>query len=123
MRAASPRLRWSAWSWWWAAWSSPLARASLVPRLVRPLLVVGEPLPLFGWHYHLARTTVRFSNNPVLHSLFGDSSLIVSYLRLIGYDMRDTTQTGSNFKDDPAASHPLAVPVRAERSSATGSAW
>ena len=33
----------------------------------------------------------------LLTHLFGDSSYIVTYLRLLGYDLSRVEQTGSNF--------------------------
>ena len=69
----------------------------VVPRVLHRFLVPGVPHPLYGLQYSLARGVARFSNNPLFHAMFGDSAMIVHYLRLIGYQMRNTTQTGSNF--------------------------
>ena len=54
--------------------------------------------PLYGIRYWLYRASRGLTNSAVLHRLFGDSSAIVHYLRLIGYRIgRPLVQSGSNF--------------------------
>ncbi len=69
----------------------------VVPRVLRRAMRDNEVHPLFGAQYHLARGVQRFSNNLILNTIFGDSSMIVRWLSLVGYDLRRSTQTGSNF--------------------------
>ena len=47
--------------------------------------------------YWIHRTIARLTNRNFLNALFGDSSYIVDYLRLVGYDLDRVEQTGSNF--------------------------
>ncbi len=68
-----------------------------VPRLLNRFVIPGDAHPLYGTQYHLARGIHRFSNNVVLNTIFGDSAMILRYLRLVGYDLSKSTQTGSNF--------------------------
>jgi len=74
-----------------------LIAAGTVPRLLTPLLKPGKTYPLFGIHYTIQRTLSSWSNFPPFHLLFGDSVLITSYLRLLGYRLGRVVQTGSNF--------------------------
>jgi non-ribosomal peptide synthetase-like protein len=53
--------------------------------------------PLYGVHYAIQRVISRTSNNPALTALFGDSSAIVHYLRVVGWRLGVVEQTGSNF--------------------------
>ena len=84
-----------------------IARVMIVPRLIRPFLVVDTVHPLYGAQYHLARLITAFSNSKTLNTLFGDSSMILHYLRFLGYDMSEATQTGSNFGVDQKHSSPF----------------
>ncbi len=71
-----------------------------VPRFLNLFVIPEKPHPLYGVQYELARSITRLSNNRLLNTLFGDSSMIVYWLSLIGYDLRKSTQTGSNFGVD-----------------------
>jgi len=71
--------------------------ASTVPRLLTCALKPGKVYPLYGVHYTLQRIISRTSNINALTALFGDSSAIVHYLRLLGYRLGIVDQTGSNF--------------------------
>ncbi len=54
--------------------------------------------PLYGFHYGgVHRAVMLLTNRPFLTRLFGDSSAVVPYLRLLGYDLSRVQQTGSNF--------------------------
>lgn len=74
-----------------------IAAVVTVPRLLTKLLEPGRVYPLYGFHYTVARTISGISNVPFLTALFGDSALIVHYLRAIGYRLGQIVQTGSNF--------------------------
>jgi non-ribosomal peptide synthetase-like protein len=53
--------------------------------------------PLFGVAHSIQRLVAVTSNITPLTALFGDSSAIVGYLRLLGYRFGVIEQTGSNF--------------------------
>jgi non-ribosomal peptide synthetase-like protein len=75
-----------------------LAFVLTVPRLVAWGLSEGVTYPLYGMRYFQQRMIGRFTNAGVFLNLFGDSSLIIHYLRLLGYDVSPPiVQTGSNF--------------------------
>lgn len=76
--------------------------------ILQALLETGKTYPLYGVRYYLAQTLVWLSNSSGFHILFGDSSYIVGYLRLLGIRQPEVRQTGSNFgtslfQDCPAA--------------------
>ncbi len=73
---------------------------TVVPRLLNIFVVPNKPHPLFGFQYRLARSIQAYSNNILLNTVFGDSSMILGYLRVVGYDLSRSTQTGSNFGVD-----------------------
>ncbi|WP_030606624.1 Pls/PosA family non-ribosomal peptide synthetase [Streptomyces sclerotialus] len=68
-----------------------------VPRLLNLFLRPDTVYPLYGFHYSVHRTIARMTNNKFFMRLAGDSSLVVHYLRAIGYDLSRVEQTGSNF--------------------------
>jgi non-ribosomal peptide synthetase-like protein len=70
---------------------------ALVARLAGAIIVTGKPYPLYGVHYAIASLGVWISNSTFYNIVFGDSSFIVHYLRLIGFDLSVVRQTGSNF--------------------------
>ncbi|KAE8763291.1 amino acid adenylation domain-containing protein [Georgenia thermotolerans] len=74
-----------------------LVVAVVVPRLLNTVLVPGRTYPLYGFPYALHRAVWRLSNNRLLMRIAGDSSLVVHYLRLLGYRQPGLVQTGSNF--------------------------
>jgi non-ribosomal peptide synthetase-like protein len=81
-----------------------------LPRLLSRLLEPGRAYPVHGWRYSVQRLISRTSNNSMLTGLFGDSVMIVHYLRLLGYKFGEVEQTGSNFglevkQEVPALSH------------------
>ena len=82
----------------------PLVRA--VPWLFHKLIKKDTTYVLYGFHYWVFRAIAGVSNSPIYNQLFGDSALILPYLRLVGYRLNNTVQTGSNFgmtqkHDDP----------------------
>jgi len=71
--------------------------AATVLRLAACALKPGQVYPLYGWRYTLQRGVARLTNIPLLVALVGDSSVVVHYLRAVGYRLRPVLQTGSNF--------------------------
>jgi non-ribosomal peptide synthetase-like protein len=74
-----------------------LAVVFTVPRVLNLLIKPDKVYPLYGFHYGVHRAIVRLTNVKFYKKLFGDSSYIVPYLRLLGYDLSQVQQTGSNF--------------------------
>ena len=68
-----------------------------VPRVLNLAIEPDKTYRLYGVHYLVHRTIARLTNAPFFIYLFGDSSAIVHYLRLLGYDLSRVEQTGSNF--------------------------
>ena len=83
-----------------AALLAATVAAVAVPRLLTRALVPGRVYPLYGLRHAAERTVARFSSNPLLTGLFGDSSAIPHYLRLTGWRLDPFEQTGSNFGMD-----------------------
>ncbi len=71
-----------------------------VPRLLNHFFRSEVVHPIYGLQYQLARSITRLSNNRILNTLFGDSSMILKWLSAVGYDLTQCTQTGSNFGVD-----------------------
>lgn len=70
----------------------------LVPRVLNLFLKEDQVYVLFGVHHWILKTIRALSNSKFLNLLFGDSSAIVHYLKLIGYDLSsEIVQSGSNF--------------------------
>jgi non-ribosomal peptide synthetase-like protein len=89
-----------------AAFIVGLAVVGIVPRLLRAFVVPDKTYALYGFHYLVFRVIAFVSNSTAFNLVFGDSALIVPYLRLAGYELNNVVQTGSNFglmqkHDDP----------------------
>jgi non-ribosomal peptide synthetase-like protein len=69
----------------------------IVPRLLRVLVRPDREYRLYGIRYWAHRRIARMTNYRLFVQLFGDSSYIVGYLRIVGYKLRKVVQTGSNF--------------------------
>ncbi|MFI5555766.1 Pls/PosA family non-ribosomal peptide synthetase [Streptomyces sp. NPDC051738] len=69
----------------------------MVPRLLKRAIKPDTVYPLYGFQYGVQRAIAFLTNRKFFTTLFGDSSAIVHYLRYIGYDLSNFTQTGSNF--------------------------
>ncbi|GAA4677945.1 hypothetical protein GCM10023215_08480 [Pseudonocardia yuanmonensis] len=82
-----------------------------VPRLLAPFVRPDRVYPVHGWRYSLHRTITRLTNVRLFVYLFGDSSYIVSYLYLLGYDLGKVEQTGSNFGSNLAHETPFLTSV------------
>jgi non-ribosomal peptide synthetase-like protein len=69
-----------------------------VPRLLNLGLRPDTVYPLYGIRYWVQRTLARWTNSRFYTFLFGDSSAILHYLRVLGYDLgKPVVQSGSNF--------------------------
>ncbi|MBV9651833.1 MAG: amino acid adenylation domain-containing protein [Pseudonocardiales bacterium] len=68
-----------------------------VPRALNLALTTGRVYPLYGFHYWAQRMISRLTNAKTYMTIFGDSSYIVHYLRMLGWDLFGAVQTGSNF--------------------------
>mgnify|MGYP001373330305 CR=1 FL=1 len=79
----------------------------VVPRVLNQFVIPEKPHPLYGVQYQLARSINRLSNNKILNTLFGDSSMILPWLSAVGYDLTQSTQTGSNFGVDQRHNSPF----------------
>ena len=89
-----------------AGWSLIAFAASLVigllwimvvPRLWSLLLREGVEYPLHGLRHHAFAAVATQTNSRFFNTFFGDSSLIIHYLRMLGYRIDTSVQTGSNF--------------------------
>jgi non-ribosomal peptide synthetase-like protein len=74
-----------------------LAAMVTVPRVLNLFLKPGRVYPLYGLRYAAHRLIFRMTNVFQFMHITGDSSLIVHYLRLLGYKQPNLEQTGSNF--------------------------
>jgi non-ribosomal peptide synthetase-like protein len=78
-----------------------------VPRFLRLFLQENRTYVLYGFHYFVFKALSAISNAPFYNLLFGDSSFIVTYLKVIGYRMNRVVQTGSNFGLDQRHDSPF----------------
>ncbi|MFP5021616.1 Pls/PosA family non-ribosomal peptide synthetase [Pseudonocardia phyllosphaerae] len=102
------------------AWSAGFLAATLLagllavavlPRAVALLVRPERVHPLYGFAHWCERTIAALSNVPLYVQLFGDSSYVVGYLRLVGYRIGRGGQTGSNFGADVSHEVPHLVSV------------
>ena len=82
-----------------------------VPRILNSTIRPDRVYPLYGFHYGVHRAITRLTNIKFLTRLFGDSSYIVHYLRLLGYDLSEVEQTGSNFGTEVRQDSPFLCSV------------
>jgi len=66
-------------------------------RLLSRTLKPGRVHPLYGFRHGVQLAVSRLTNIAFFNALFGDSSAIVGYLRMLGYRLKPVQQTGSNF--------------------------
>ncbi|MCE3555476.1 AMP-binding protein [Pseudonocardia sp. RS11V-5] len=90
-----------------------LAVVFTAPRAAALFVRPDRVYPLYGWRYSLHRAVFRLTNIKLFVTLFGDSSYIVGYLYLLGYDLGKVEQTGSNFGSMVAQETPYLVSVGA----------
>lgn len=74
-----------------------LAWIGIMPRIYNYFLKEDKTYVLYGLHYFFFTRVVASSNSKFYNLLFGDSSMIVHYLKYIGYKLGRGEQTGSNF--------------------------
>src|SRR5205807_1628218 len=74
-----------------------LLLVTVLPRVLRAVLRPGRVYPLYGMRYAALRLVLELTNGKFFMHLFGDSSYIVHYLRILGYRLNPVQQTGSNF--------------------------
>jgi len=84
-----------------------LAAIYAVPRICNRFLEPGRVYPMFGFHYWLQSTIETVSNSRFYSLLFGDSSYIVNYMRLVGWNLNKVDQTGSNFGTNQRHENPF----------------
>ncbi len=82
-----------------------------VPRILKGAVKPARTYPLYGIHYWAHRTITRLTNVRFYTNLFGDSSYIVHYLYLLGYDVSFDEQTGANFGLNVKHDNPYHVTV------------
>ena len=78
-----------------------------IPRICNLLLKPGQTYVLYGVHYWLQTVISRTSNSQFFNLLFGDSSFIVIYMRLVGWKLNEVEQTGSNFGTNQRHDNPF----------------
>ncbi len=79
----------------------------IVPRICQLFLETDKTYSLYGFHYRLQTLISQFSNSRFLNLLFGDSSAIVHYMRLVGWTLNEVEQTGSNFGTNQQHDNPF----------------
>jgi non-ribosomal peptide synthetase-like protein len=78
-----------------------------VPRIANLFLTEGKVYPLYGFH-HGVQDVIRLASNSKFFSLmFGDSALIKSYLRWVGWTLGGGEETGSNFGSWQGQDNPM----------------
>jgi non-ribosomal peptide synthetase-like protein len=88
-----------------------LAIVVTLPRFLHRFITPGRVYPLYGARHAVHRVIQRLTNVPFYLELFGDSSYVTGYLRMLGYRMPDFEQTGSNFGADVQHETPFLVEV------------
>ena len=78
-----------------------------VPRVCNLFLQPGRVYRIFGLHYWLQNTIELVSNSRFYTLLFGDTSAIVHYMRLVGWELNKVEQTGSNFGTNQRHDNPF----------------
>ena len=84
-----------------------LVGVAVVPRLFNKLLQPEKTYVLYGFHYWVHGIVAGASNSRIYNLLFGDSSAIVHYLTLIGWNLNKVEQTGSNFGTNQKHDNPF----------------
>ena len=80
---------------------------TLLTRLLNAILKKDRIYPLYGIHHSIYGLISRLSKSGLFNVLFGDSSLAVGYLKLIGYRLSGVIQTGANFGMDQKHDNPF----------------
>ena len=84
-----------------------LVGVAVIPRLFNKLLQPEKTYVLYGFHYWVHGIVSGASNSRIYNLLFGDSSAIVHYLTLIGWNLNKIEQTGSNFGTNQKHDNPF----------------
>jgi non-ribosomal peptide synthetase-like protein len=87
--------------------AAALLAVCVVPRICQLFLATDKTYSLYGFHYRLQKVIARLSNSRFFNVLFGDSSAIVHYMRLIGWNLNKVEQTGSNFGTNQQHDNPF----------------
>jgi non-ribosomal peptide synthetase-like protein len=74
-----------------------LLGAAVLPRLAWLTMRSGREYRLHGFRHEMLLVIARWSNSRTFNLIFGDSSYILHYLKLIGWRVSLRGQTGSNF--------------------------
>ncbi|MCW2131474.1 Pls/PosA family non-ribosomal peptide synthetase [Arthrobacter sp. VKM Ac-2550] len=82
-----------------------------LPRLLNLLIKPGQTYPLYGLRYAVHRAIFRMTNVFQFMHITADSSLVVHYLRLLGYKQPNLEQTGSNFGPELTHENPYLTTV------------
>ncbi len=88
-----------------------LITVATVPRVLNRLLVPGKVYPVYGLHYAVHRLILTMTNYFPLMHITADSSLVVHYLRLLGYKQPNLVQTGSNFGPEVTHENPYLTTI------------
>jgi len=91
-----------------------------IPRLLNLLLNEDKTYVMYGFHYWVYRAIAVTSNSRIYNLLFGDSSYIIFYLNLIGWNLNTVVQTGSNFGTNQKHENPFLCEVGSGPWSRTG---
>jgi non-ribosomal peptide synthetase-like protein len=94
-------------AWFFGAMILALAAIYVIPRLCMMFLKPGVTYRTFGFHYLMQSVIRRVSNSEFFCVLFGDSSLIVSYMRYVGWNLNKVEQTGSNMGTNQRHDNPF----------------
>ncbi len=70
---------------------------TIIPRVLNRFLKVNRSYVLYGFHFMIFKMIQRLTNSATFNLVFGDSSFIVYYMKLVGYKLSRVIQTGSNF--------------------------
>ena len=70
---------------------------TIFPRVLNRFLKVNQSFVLYGFHFMIFKMIQKFTNSATNNLVFGDSSFIVHYMKLVGYKLSRVIQTGSNF--------------------------
>jgi non-ribosomal peptide synthetase-like protein len=87
--------------------AAALLAACIVPRICQLFLQTDKTYSLYGFHYRLQKLIGQLSNSRFFNLLFGDSSAIVHYMRLVGWNLNKVEQTGSNFGTNQQHDNPF----------------
>lgn len=94
-------------AWFFGSMVIGLASVYAIPRLCMMFLKPGVTYPAFGFHYLMQSIILRVSNSEFFCVLFGDSSVIVNYMRYVGWNLNKVEQTGSNMGTNQRHDNPF----------------